>query len=249
MRSLSALVLCLGISLLSMVDGRHVTAMAEQHNAREKPIWARQATVLDLGCTSHPQTITSPDHQSSAKVVCTNHKGSDPTLALRISTPNGNRYEMPLDEGAHELLWAPNSESFFVDGGETAYAGFFASVYQIEHPTGVRKVTVTSTAQKDMVSSFPPCKAYNRDEVTCAQIAKHPEYNMSALAWTDDSLAIYVFAEVPCSSSYGGIMCQVLGYELSVPAGRILKRLSALQVKQQWSHYAAWDIRVPERPK
>ena len=71
----------------------------------------------------------------------------------------------------------------------------------------------------------------------------------SGLGWTEDSSAVYVFAEVPCSSSYGGIMCQVLGYELNVHSGRILKRLSAQQVKQEWAQFAAWDIRVPDPPK
>jgi hypothetical protein len=72
---------------------------------------------------------------------------------------------------------------------------------------------------------------------------------MSGLKWSADSSAVYVFAEVPCSSSYGGIMCQVLGYELSVPTGRILKRLSAQKTKQEWGKFAAWKINVPDRPE
>jgi len=249
MRRSLALVLCLGISLLPLAGGLHVEAAGEQAGTPEKPIWANGATVLDLSCTSHTQTIASPDYRSSVTVVCTNHEDSDPTFALQILAPNGHRSEMPLDQGAHELLWAPNSNSFFVNGGTSAYAGFFVSVYLIEPSTGVRKETITGAAQKDMVSSFPPCKAWNRDENICGRIADDPEYNMSALAWTDDSSAVYVFAEVPCSSTYGGIMCQVLGYELSVPTGRILKRLSARATKEQWSKYTAWEIRIPEPPK
>jgi hypothetical protein len=176
------------------------------------------------------------------------HGEDDPTYAIRLITPDKLRYEAPLDEGAHELLWAPNSAVFFVNGGTSSYAGFFVAVYQVEPSAGMRKVIVTNAAQRDMVEQFPPCKAYNRDEETCRRVANHPEYNMSGLGWREDSAAIYVFAEVPCSSSYGGIMCQVLGYELSVPDGNIVGRLSSLQAKQQWGKYAAWAIRTRPRP-
>src|SRR5580692_4814066 len=45
--------------------------------------------------------------------------------------------------------------------------------------------------------------------------------NMSAVAWVPEKSAIFVMAEIPRSSSYGGIMCQVLGN--SVPSGKILQ--------------------------
>lgn len=176
--------------------------------------------MLDFSCPSQTQAIASPNRQYILQVVCTKQGEDDPTYALRLITPDKNRYESPLDEGAHELLWAPNSTAFFVDGGRSAYAGFFVAVYHIEPSTGIRKEVITGAAQRDMVERFPPCKAYNRDEETCRSITMHPAYNMSGLTWRDDSAAIYVFAEVPCSSSYGGIMCQVLGYELSVPDGK-----------------------------
>jgi hypothetical protein len=129
----------------------------------------------------------------------------------------------------------------------SSIAGFFVTVYILDPEKGVREVTVTDKAQMDMVKSFPPCKAWRmvRD---CDEVAKDPEYNMSGLAWTQDSSAIYVFAEVPPSSSYGGIMGQVLGYELAVPSGKILKRFSARELKEQWSKYAAWRVHVPEPP-
>ena len=221
---------------------------ASSAGAAEKPIWARQATVLDLSCSSHTQPIASPDHRGSVEVLCEKRENEDPTYSLLVTTAANQRYEAQLDEGAHELLWAPNSSAFFVDGGTTAIAGFFAAVYQIT-PNGLHKENIMTAAQRDMVKSFPPCKAYNRDENICARIVNHPEYNMSGLAWTEDSSAIYIFAEVPCSSSYGGIMCQALGYEVSVPSGSILTRHSARQVKLRWGRYAAWDVHIPEPPK
>jgi len=241
-----ALFLCLSARVFLMADAG-LTA-GRPSAAPEKPIWARDAIALDLSCAPHSRSITSPDRRLSAEVICRNSKGEDPTYLLRVITSDRRPYELPLDEGAHELLWAPNSSSFLVNGGDSTYSGFFVSVYQIEPRTGLRRQTITGAAQSDMVRSFPPCKAWNRDDTVCKSIARDPHYNMSGLAWRKDSSAIYVFAEVPCDTSYGGIMCQVAGYELSVPGGSILRRLSAPEVKQ-WSGYAAWDIRIPPPPR
>lgn len=243
----TCVLLCLGVHGISLPRGQAPTP--------EKPIWAAEATALDLRCEPGEPGIQSPDHQLSARVVCTEHKGmvvdtpvTYETYSLRVIARAGGQYEAPLGEGAHELLWAPNSRMFLVNGSENSNSGFFVDVYQIEN-SGIRKLTITGPAQKDMVKSFPPCKAWNRDEATCAGIASDPEFNMSGLAWTKDSSAILVFAEVPCDSLYGGIMCQVRGYVLNALDGSILRRLSASQTKQQWGKYAAWSIRIPEPPK
>jgi hypothetical protein len=100
-----------------------------------------------------------------------------------------------------------------------------------------------------MVSTFPPCKALNRDENDCKRIAADPQFNMSGISWRDDSSAINVFAEVPWSSSYGGIMCQVSGYQLSVPTGAILKRVPASDVDRLWRMSMAWKVRIPDPPE
>ncbi|HEX3742088.1 MAG TPA: hypothetical protein VHV29_20475 [Terriglobales bacterium] len=82
----------------------------------------------------------------------------------------------------------------------------------------------------------------------CAKIAHDPEYNMSGLAWADRSSAVIVMAEVPFSSSYGGIMCQVLGYKLDTVTGKILQRMTARQLKSRWQHAMAWQLRTPHPP-
>jgi hypothetical protein len=217
-------------------------------NSAKKPIWSRQAIALDLSCSQKPTPISSPDHRYRIDVLCRKQSDKDPTYSLRVKAATGQSYEASLDEGAHELLWAPNSRAFFVNGSTTSYAGFFVEVYKLI-PGGLRKENISAAAQGDMVASFPPCKAYNRDEATCTRIAAHPEYNMSGIAWIADSSAINVFAEVPCSSSYGGIMCQVLGYQLSASDGRILKRFKPAEMRQQWQKSMAWKMRVPDPPE
>lgn len=144
-------------------------------------------------------------------------------------------------------MWAPNSRAFLVNGGFSAIAGFFTTAYLIL-PGEIRKIDFTEAAQRDMVASFPPCNAWNRDVDDCRGIAKDPEFNMSGITWLPDSSAVAVFAEVPCSSSYGGIMCQVLGYELNVSDGSILRRMTAKQFRSKWGVYATWSIRIPDPP-
>ena len=171
----------------------------------------------------------------------------DPDLYLRVRTPSGQWHVVNVPEGAHDVLWAPDSKAFFVDGGISSYSGFFVEVYRIRDNFVIRS-SVTNRAQRDMVRTFPPCKAFNRDDETCHRIEADPEFNMSGLAWATKS-SIIVMAEVPCSSSYGGIMCAVEGYQLEVPGGRIEKRLTAGQLKALWQPAMAWNMRIPEPPR
>jgi hypothetical protein len=181
------------------------------------------------------------------EVQCRTNKDGDPAPYITVVLVDGISREVGLDEGAHEILWAPDSRAFFINGGESAYAGFFVSLYRIEN-NQVRKLKISAAAQRDMVASFPPCKASNRDVTLCTKIAHDPEFNMSGLAWVDRSSAVIVMAEVPCSSSYGGIMCQVLGYKLDAVTGKILQRMTARQLKSQWQHSMAWQLRIPSPP-
>jgi hypothetical protein len=46
----------------------------------------------------------------------------------------------------------------------------------------------------------------------------------------------------------GGIMCQVLGYEVDAKSGKILRRMEAKEFAKSWQHSMAWKFRIPERP-
>jgi hypothetical protein len=245
-RFINVLILCLSTSLHAVLFPLPAPAQARTA-PNEKPIWARNA--MALNCRRGRAPIEAPDHRASPRAVCLQAAGDFVASDLELVTVDGKRQSVGLRSGANEVLWAPNSKSFFVNGGESAVAGFFVDVYQIMDSGRVAVRTVTNAAQREMVKSFPPCKALYRDEKECAEYARDPEYNMSGLGWSDDSSAIYVFAEVPPSSRYGGIMGQVLGYELSVPDGRILRRLTARQAKQEWGTLAAWRIWIPEPPE
>ncbi len=243
MRCINAFNRWLYVGLVGMACSSHVSPQSRGTPPAEV-IWARNATALT--CQPDEETIHAPDHLTSVRVVCEAGLPFD----LQVITADGRRHEVGLRFGANELLWAPNSRSFFVNGGESGSAGFFIDVYRFVGSARAMKMrTMTKAAQRNMVESFPPCKASNIDKKDCATFARYPEHNVSGLGWSDDSSIVYVFAEVPCSSLYGGIMCQVLGYEFSVPAGRILKRLSAQETKQEWGTLAAWEINTPGLPE
>jgi hypothetical protein len=215
----------------------------------EKPIWAKSAIRLGECFGDIGHRIPSPDGNVVIELQCHAPIGdADPVPYLRVRTVAGTWLDVELEEGAKEVLWSPDSKAFLVNGGTNAYAGFFASVYLV-FANSVQKLRVTDAVQADMVKTFPPCKAFNRDEHTCKEIARDPEFNMSGLAWVMGSSAIIVMAEVPCSSSYGGIMCQVQGYQLSVPGGMIARRMTARELKKRWQPSMAWTMRIPEPPE
>jgi hypothetical protein len=218
------------------------------------PVFARAAVGIADGrnCTSQtsPQTIPSPDKVLAVKIRCTSghiaHEDDYPYPHIWLKRPDGSWQEMPPHEGLDEVLWAPTSDAVVVNGNENAYTNYTV-VYRLEQGRW-REIALTRAAQRDMVRQFPPCKAFNRDPIECHDIAANPEFNMASLAWTRDGTALIVMGEVPCSSSYGGIMCAVAGYEIGLD-GTILDRMSAKQLKTRWQRAMAWAMRDPGPPK
>lgn len=199
------------------------------------------------------QRVLSPDATASIEVRCAGLNGDGEGVVLRIRRGNRSPTDLKLEiePGSNwrpqELMWARDSSAFVVNGSESAHAGNDFVVYRIGGDR-IAPARITRGAQRDMVSTYPPCKASGLDRDDCLRIAKSPEFNMSAIAWTRGSSGLVVFAEVPCTSSYGGIMCQVMGYELEVPTGRILVRMPARELKRRYQSQMAWPMRIPDRP-
>jgi hypothetical protein len=194
--------------------------------------------------------IPSPDSLSNIKVQYRNIGEDFMTAYLLLKTPTEERREVELPDGFQDvdLLWAPDSKKFFVNGGNGGgYWGFWVYVYLISDPR-VHGISIARDAQRDMVESFPPCKATWLDRKTCEAMEKNPEYNMSGIDWVGDASAIVVMAEVPCSGSSGGIMCQIMGYELEVPTGRVVKRMTAREFAANWQKSMAWKFQIPDPP-
>ena len=244
-----------------------------------EPTWAKKAVAFPQQCTDSgvyryqdckPIRILSPDGRSSIEVFYRPVAIEDVRILqafLRLTTPTQGMREVALPEGFQkiDLLWSPDSKAFFVNGGNGGgYWGFWVYVYLADDPTNPRDVT--EDAQRDMLKEFPPCKAAYpnaADAVGCKKISRpdeekcmqdeadpkySPEYNMTGIDWVNGSV-ILVMAEIPCSSSHGAIMCQVMGYELQVPTGQILKRIDARQLKLRWQKSMAWEFRIPDPPR
>ena len=132
----------------------------------EKPIWAKHA--IPIG-ECNPKTlrthqIPAPYSNSLVELRChPPEKDSNPIPYFHIRTASGNWHDIEMDEGGKELLWSPDSNAFLLNGGTSGYAGFFTTVYILENDA-VHRVEITKAAQADMVKTFPPCKALNRDE-------------------------------------------------------------------------------------
>jgi hypothetical protein len=197
--------------------------------------------------------IPSPDGQKFVEVGYEKISLSDGdfflSVTLEVITKSGMRYGVGargLTE--QEVLWSPDSSSLFIDGSDGGEGPDYVFVYRVGDPDS-RSLNVLD-AQKDMMRSFPPCKAKDADPNLCASFAEHPEeINVSAIDWTEGSSAIVVMAEMPCSSAFGGIWCQVLGYEIEVSNGRILRRMEAREFARRWQQSMAWKFRVPDPPE
>jgi len=243
-----------------------------------QPTWAKKATAFPQLCypgkTQPCQLvrISAPDGKSRVEVIYREKSVSEADYLqayLRVTAPGRGTHEVALPESFQnvDLLWSPDSHAFFVDGdGDGApVSGSWVYVYLVDDPKGPRDVT--GEAQRDMLKEFPACKAAypnSEDAGGCKKISRRdidvercreteanpnysPEYNMTGIDWVNAS-TILVMAEVPCDTAYGGIMCQVLGYELEVPTGRILKRIDAKHLKLSWQNSMGWNFRIPDPP-
>ena len=217
-------------------------------------IWAKKAVAIRGDCYGkRPQKILSPNGEVTVQVLChAADKNSDPVRYFRITDTAGRTNDAEFEdqyERGDELLWSPDSTEFLVNGSQNSFSGYYVNVYRLESK-GLEKLDVNEAAQRDMVVTFPPCKAiYFGQQPDCHAIEKNPEYNMSAIDWVPGRSAIVVMAEVPCASEYGGIMCQVLGYELEVPTGKILSRMTAKELKKRWQPSMNWKMNIPDPPE
>lgn len=208
-----------------------------------KPTWARKATGFAGTCTScGPLRIVAPDKTSVVEVLY-----QDGNAYLRVTGADKQAREIHdvFSSPKNDLLWAPDSKAFFVDAGEEITSPAFLQVYLLDDPQ-LRSLDVTRQAEQDMIKSFPPCKALYLDQRTCHKIEADPRYNLTAVAWGDDSSTIVVMAQIPCTSNYGGIMCQLLGYELEVPSGKIVDRMEPAEFRKQWQKSMEQRLEIPE---
>ena len=240
-RRVGALCAVAGISLLAVGA---VAALGER--------WSTAGIALPGDCqeSTQVQLVRAPDDRTSVEVRCAGLSPNREVLTFRILTSAGAQVDSQIEVKSwrpQEIVWAPDSSAFVVNGSESAYAGNEFILYRFLNGRAV-ETRLTAAAQRDMALAFPPCRASGLREPDCQAIAGNPQFNMSVIAWAVDASAVVVFAEVPCSSAYGGIMCQARGYHLEVPTGRILARMDAAEFKRRYQAQMAWPMLIPDRP-
>lgn len=235
---------------------KHASAKAPAPNA---PIWSKKGTTFPLACpppftACQPLGIASPDGKNALEVTYERF-GTDAgdieaaALKLRVA----GKYAGPLavhEAVDYEIVWSPDSRCFFINSNYNGYMDEIADVYCVDQSNSAL-TRIMQQVEQDMSRSFPPCRAAYISEEQCAQMTADPGSNLSVvgLDWIHGSCQMVVMAEVPCDSLWGGIMCQVLGYEIAVPSGKILRRMEPKEFAKEWQHSMAWKFHIPDPPE
>ncbi len=234
---------------------------ASDVSAQNAPIWSKKGITFPINCLSlkcPALRIVSPDGKNTIEVTyqkSTGYPAGYPieieTASLRLSRLGEHATSVPtLDGDVDEIAWSPDSECFFINSEYNAYMAQIVAVHCVNEPS-LGPGHITQAVEQDMARSFPPCRAVLISRDQCTQMAADPGSYLGVvgLDWIHGSSEMVVMAEVPCDTMWGGIMCQVLGYEIAVPSGKILRRMEPKEFAKEWQHSMAWKFRVPEPPK
>jgi hypothetical protein len=223
-----------------------------------KPIWAKKGVTFSVACNGRPfdgcrpLRIASPDGNSAVETSYDTTPDYPDIEVARLRVLTLGKYVgevQPVGSVDSELTWSPDSKAFFINGNDNANGDDHLAVHLLSDPA-LGPGYITRDVVQDMARSFPPCEAKDPINI-CAELAADPAgyIGVAAVDWIRGSSEIVVMAEVPCSSSMGGIMCQTLGYEVEVPSGKIMRRMEAKEFATRWQHSMAWkfeDIGSPE---
>jgi hypothetical protein len=194
-----------------------------------------------------PLEIYSPDHSHRVEVTFLS-LGDNERGYPGIAVYKGKKeLEVPLygfPPNEEEVLWSPDSQSLAITGGDSGITNW-TRIFRItdDKPEAVNLQPV----QQEMAATYPICEGQNVEESVCRDEKNGEQFNYATIAWADATTAV-IMAEIPCSSSQGGMMCQVEGYEIDVLSGRILRRMTARELKKRWQSKLAWNLRVPDAP-
>jgi len=233
-------------------------SLSSESSLANKPIWSKSATSFRFGCDEDerkeckPLKIFSPDRKSFVQISYVPNP-RDPSLE-RVTLTVVREGKLlgsadPPGTVEDEILWAPDSKAFFINGNNNANTDYHLIVYRLEK-AGVTVFKPATDALQDMVHSFPPCRAKNAMDNCKARASDPGGYiGIAGLDWIEGSSAVVVMAEVSESSEVGGILGQVLGYELEVSTGRILRRMEPKEFARRWQHSMAWKFEIPDPPE
>jgi len=220
--------------------------------AENNSVWAKKGIAFPFACPPftdcEPLRILSPDRKSAVEVTYISLSGDADIKRVSLRVTSGGRFlgeVQPVGEAQNEITWAPDSKAFFINGSDNGYTENPVAFHYLDDAS-LGPGYVTEAVAQDMVRRFPPCQVKNPSEL-CAQLADKPKdfINAVGIDWIGSSSRAVVMAEVPCTSSMGGVMCQVLGYELSLPSGKIVRRMEPREFARRWQRSMAWTFKIP----
>ncbi|MBI2678673.1 MAG: hypothetical protein HYX28_07805 [Candidatus Koribacter versatilis] len=215
--------------------------------------YARAARTFDKWCEkpSPEKTIVSPDRRTILRVRYAEESVNKASLWLpKVELRVGGKavpLELPALWNQYEVLWSPASDAFTIAGGASAIGGFDFRVEFLEGDS-VREFDLAGAARRDIADRFVICRSKWSPDACGGYGPEGDWVNVMPLAWVD-AKTLLVFAEVPSSSRFGGMMGQVMGYEVALPSGKIKKSYTARELKRCCTRYMGWKYRVPEAPE
>jgi hypothetical protein len=221
-------------------------------------LWSKKGVSFRAWCDADdrkeckPLRIASPDGKSAVELSY-NALADDPEIvsaSLRVTTLGRDRGEVqPVATVGDEITWSPDSKAFFINGNENANGWDLLAVHMLDD-SDLGPGYVAREVKQDTFRSFPPCQADPSTVDDCSDLSTEPyDYiGVVGVDWIGDSSRMVVMTEIPCSSRFGGIWCQVLGYEIEVPSGKILRRMEPKEFAKRWQHSMAWKFQIPNPP-
>ena len=219
--------------------------------------YSRSATTVPLMCDMRRcaavVNVRSPDGAKEVRrtLICVERdrpKQKVPTL--EVFTPKGDWDLVYGDSDALwvdvDVLWSPDSQFVALSGNINGYMNS-TRVFQITD-SGPIEVNASREPFADMIRRFPPCRAAGADPDLCKEITDEDDLNFSAVDWTGEHTLV-LMGEVPPVGQYGGILGQVMGHEVEIPSGRILRAMTAREFKTRWQHSMPFRLLIPDPPE
>jgi hypothetical protein len=214
--------------------------------------YSRSATRVSLNCddrrTCRPVSVRSPDGTMNVRRDFQGDAKDHPSFPeVRVITPKGT-WELNVPFWVDvDVLWSPDSQFIALSGNYNGYTNGMV-VFRVSD-SGLVEIDAAREPFEDMLRRFPPCRAANADEELCKQISAHEDYlNFAAVDWSGQHTLV-VMSEVPPGGQYGGILGQVMGYEVELPSGKIERTMTAREFKARWQHSMPWRFSIPESPE
>jgi len=179
-------------------------------------VWSRSDAV----------TIAAPDKTKAIEVTPILNPKGDATTVVSVRA-YGRKHITKIGAWVNaEAAWSPDSKAFFVtysDGGNVGT--YHVKIFYVE-PSGLRAIEPIPNGRR----LFPP---------TCFD---NELPNVGAIRWGTGSARLVIAVEVPPHSSCAS-MGTFRAFEISLPAGQVLKRYGQLQAKRMFSDSIGGELR------